>query len=186
MTAVPPSRLQEIYGQGDDPWAFRTSDYEQGKFRATVAALAKPRYDSALEVGCGNGELARHLAPRCGRFIGVDAVETALNAARRAVPSGRFFQGYLPCPLPEGPHELIVLSEILYFLDAAGLRSLAAQIAERWPGAEVLSVNWLGRSGNPLEGLEALGIFQDAMEPAFRPQMVLQTEQYRIDRFTAA
>lgn len=186
MTAVPHGRLNEIYGQGDDPWGFRTSAYEQAKFRSTVDALARPHYRSGLEVGCGNGELARHIAPRCDTYTGVDAVGTALEAARRAVPNGHFVQAYLPCPLPDGAHELIVLSEVLYFLDAPGLRSLADQIAERWPKAEVLSVNWLGQSGNPLQGLEAFGIFSAAMAPAFQSRVISQIEKYRIDRFMPA
>jgi SAM-dependent methyltransferase len=186
MTAVPQSHLQEIYGQGDDPWGFRTSAYEQEKFAATVEALVKPRYRSALEIGCGNGELARHIALRCDRYIGIDAVGTALEAARRAVPNGHFVQAYLPCPLPDGAHDLVILSEILYFLDAPGLVALAQQIAERWQEAEVLSVNWLGPSGNPLEGLEALDVFASAMGPRFQSRIIVQTEKFRIDRFIAA
>ena len=186
MTAVPQSRLYEIYGQSDDPWSFRSSAYEQAKFRATADALAKPRYCSALEVGCGNGELARHIAPRCDTYTGLDAVAIALDAARCAVPLGHFLQAYLPCQLPDGPHDLIVLSEVLYFLDAPGLVSLACQIAQRWPDAEVLSVIWLGPSGNPLEGPEALGVFTAALGPAFQSRMVTRAEKFRIDRFTAA
>lgn len=184
MTAIPQSRLHQIYGQGDDPWMFRTSVYEQAKFRATADALSKPRYSSALEVGCGNGELARHIAVRCDSYIGVDAVGTALEAAQRVVPRGHFVQAFLPCPLPDGPHDLIILSEILYFLDAAGLLLLARQIAQRWPDTEVLSVNWLGPSGNPIEGLEAFGFFVASIGDAFQCSMVAQTEKYRIDRFT--
>lgn len=186
MTAVPQSHLHKIYSKGDDPWAFRSSDYEKAKFRASADALARPHYRSALEVGCGNGELARHIAPRCDTYTGVDAVGAALDAARRAVPGGHFVRAYLPCPLPDGAHDLIMLSEVMYFLDAPGLESLARQIALRWPEAEVLSVNWLGGSGNLLEGLEALEIFAAAMAPAFQSSLVSDTEKYRIDRFTAA
>ncbi len=185
MTAVPESRLKEIYGCSDDPWSFRSSAYEQAKFRATADALARTRYRSALEVGCGNGELARHIAPRCDIYTGMDAVATALKAARRAVPLGHFVQAYLPCPLPDGRYDLIVLSEVLYFLDAPGLVSLAREIAQRWPDAEVLSVTWLGPSGNPLEGTEALGIFAAALGPGFKPIVVMQSEEFRIDRFKA-
>lgn len=186
MTAVPQSRLHEIYQHGDGPWAFRSSDYEQAKFRATADALAESRYRSALEVGCGNGELARRIAPRCDANTGVDAVATALEAARRVVPLGNFVQAYLPCPLPDGRHDLIVLSEILYFLDTPGLASLAFQIADRWPEAEVLSVNWLGPTGNPVEGLEALEDFASAMAPTFQCLAVAATDKFRIDRFAAS
>jgi SAM-dependent methyltransferase len=179
MTAVTRDHLEGLYADGDDPWSFRTSAYEQAKFRATCAALPRPHYRSALELGCGNGELARHIAPRCDAYTGVDAVPTALEAARRAVPQARFHQLYLPADLPAGPHDLLILSEVLYFLDAPGLAALAGQIGRRWPGADLLCVTWLGPSGNALEGEEALTLFRDALRRPLRK--VAATGHYRID-----
>ena len=103
MTAVSCEQLEGIYAAGDDPWSFRTSAYEQSKFRATCAALPRRSYRSVLELGCGNGELARHIAPRCAAYTGVDAVQTALDAARRALPEGRFHRLFLPALLPAIP-----------------------------------------------------------------------------------
>lgn len=160
--AVSPAHLDELYAGTDDPWGFRTSPYEIARFAATVAALPRLTYAHALEVGCGNGELARRIAPRCGAYTGVDAVVDALVAARAAVPEGRFVQAFLPSPLPRGEYDLIVLSEVLYFLDRPGLRDLAAQIDARWPRADVVAVTWLGPSGNPLEGPAALTAFAKA------------------------
>ena len=186
MTAVGQDHLHALYANGDDPWGFRSSAYEQAKFRATGDALSRPTYASALELGCGNGELARHIAPRCANYTGLDAVETALNAARLAVPKGRFVQAYLPCDLPDGAYDLIVLSEVLYFLDRAGLVSLGQQITRRWPGAEVVAVTWLGPSGNLLEGEAALLAFGHATTPAFTATLLVRNPQYRIDRFGAS
>ncbi|EIE49389.1 methyltransferase [Salipiger aestuarii] len=180
MTAVDSTRLGAIYARGDDPWRFRSSPYEQEKFRATRAALSRQRYGSALELGCGNGELARHLAPLCAQYTGVDAVEIALQAARRAVPRGRFEQVFLPADLPDGRYDLIILSEILYFLDRDGIRSIATQIDRRWPRACLLCVTWLGPSGNALQGAEALALFRAA---SMRELHCVKTGvPYRIDR----
>lgn len=179
MSAVTPEKLREIYAVGDDPWGFRTSEYEQAKFRATRASLPRSFYASALEIGCGNGELARHISPVCGRYTGIDAVEKAIEAARRAVPTGRFYRSFLPGALPEGSYDLILLSEILYFLDADGLSSLAGQIADRGAGADIVCVTWLGPTGNPLSGLEALEIFTSATGREF--SRVAETGDYRID-----
>ncbi len=186
MSAVGLDHLQALYANGDDPWGFRTSAYEQAKFQATAAALSHSRYESALELGCGNGELARHIAPRCDHYTGVDVVDRALDAARRAVPRGRFVRAFLPCDLPDGPYKLIILSEVLYFLDRPALASLGRQIVRRWPGAEVIAVTWLGPSGNPLEGEAALAVFSAATEPTLTAALVARTPQYRIDRFTAS
>ena len=185
MTAVGQGRLQALYAGGDDPWGFRTSVYEQAKFQATRDALVQPAYASALELGCGNGEFARHIAPLCAAYTGIDAVGSALDAARRAVPEGRFEQAYLPCELPSGPHDLILLSEVLYFLDLPGIAALGGQIARRWPAAEVITVNWLGPSGNPLQGGASLIAFAKALRPAFTTTLVSRTTDYRIDRFGA-
>lgn len=179
MTGVGADHLESLYAATDDPWGFRSSAYEQAKFAATRAALIRPRYRSGLEIGCGNGELARHLAPLCTSYHGVDAVERALAAARCTVPEGRFHRVHLPGRLPGGAHDLIVLSEILYFLDPAGIAALAGQIGHRWHGAELVCVTWLGPTGHALQGEEAYDLFRLASSRPFRP--AARTRFYRID-----
>ena len=183
--AVTRDGLAAIYDGTDDPWGFRSSDYERAKFAATAAALPRPAYRSGLEVGCGNGELARRLAPSCVAYAGIDAVPAAVEAARRAVPLGTFVQGFLPCDLPDGDHDLIVLSEVLYFLDAWGIDALAAQIDARWPAADLVCVTWRGPSGNPLEGEAALALFLAALEAPRRPAAGRLRDDYRIDVLVA-
>ena len=173
--------LDGLYSGTDDPWRFRTAPYEAGRFAAVAAALPRARYASALEVGCGNGELARVLFPRCAAYAGLDAVEVALRAARRAVPAARFVQGFLPCDLPEGEHDLVVLSEVLYFLDGPAIRSVAAQVDRRWPDADVVVVSYLGPTGHALDGMGALAAYADATLRTRRP---LRTgDGFRIDLF---
>ena len=179
---VPLSHLAGLYSGTDDPWNFRSSAYEAAKFAATVRALPRPAYRHCLELGCGNGELARRLVARCAAYAGLDAVDTALDAARTAVPHGRFVQGYLPCPLPAGAFDLVVLSEILYFLDPPTLAGLAQQVDSLWPDADVISVSWRGPSGNDLEGDAAAEIFARSTRRAAVP--VPGTDpRYRIDLF---
>ena len=177
--AVSQERLEALYAQGDDPWGFRSSPYEAAKYAATLAALPHARYAHILEIGCGNGELARRLATRCDRYTGIDAVETALAAARLAVPEGRFVRTFLPGPLPPGAYDLIVVSEILYFLDRPGLADLAGRIDAAAPDARIVAVTWLGPSGNPLEGMEALDAFRAATPRSSVPARV--EAAYRID-----
>lgn len=186
MAGVTLDALQEIYAASTDPWSFRTSAYERGKYAATLEALPRPRHEAILEIGCGNGELARLLAERCSRYVGVDGASVAVAEARRAVPNGEFVQRFLPAPLPDGRFDLIILSEILYFFDRRGLAALAAQLCERWPGAAILSVNYLGDTGNELSGSDALRIFAASLAPRFVIEPVSGTSRYRIDRFRPA
>ena len=183
MSGVDLAHLQGLYAQTGDPWDFRSSGYEQARFDATRAALARDSYRAILELGCGNGELARRLSPLAGRYVGLDAVDRAVTEARAAVPRGEFHRAWLPGPLPAGRFDLIVVSEVLYFLDRAGITALADQIACTWPGAEILSVNYLGPSGNTLQGGEAADIFARCLAPRFAVTLRRATRHYRIDRF---
>ncbi|MEP2424937.1 MAG: methyltransferase, partial [Tateyamaria sp.] len=69
----------------------------------------------------------------------------------------------------------------LYFLDRAGLEQLATDIQARWPQAEIICVTWLGPTGNPLQGEEALKGFAQALAARDFARLT-QTDDYRIDR----
>lgn len=181
MMGVGLEHLHGLYAGGDDPWAFRTSTYERQKFAQTCTALSRTRYQSAFEFGCGNGQLAHHLVDMCARYTGMDAVDTALEAARRAVPAASFTQGYYPCPLPDDNFDLLIFSEILYFLDEDSLGTFAATVADKWPNAELICVSYLGPSGNNLQGGEAFEIFAHALRDTHAFDLVWQTAGYRID-----
>ncbi|MGR3541184.1 MAG: methyltransferase domain-containing protein [Hasllibacter sp.] len=159
------AHLLGLYARTDDPWSFRSSDYERGRIEAIAAALPRPRYRAALELGCGNGELARAIAPRCGHYTGLDAVPAALEAARAAVPGARFVEGFLPCALPPAPgggYDLVVLSEVLYFLSAGAVREMAARIDAAHPDADVITATWRGPTGHALGGEGAFAAFSGA------------------------
>ena len=50
--SLPPRYFEELYAARDDPWEFETSAYEVAKYDASLVALPRPRYRSALEYGC--------------------------------------------------------------------------------------------------------------------------------------
>lgn len=165
------AHLLGLYEGTDDPWAFRSSAYERARLKAITEALPRARYRAALEVGCGNGELARRVAPRCAAYTGLDAVPAALAAARKAVPSGRFIEAFLPCDLPPAPggtYDLVLLSEVLYFLSYAGVRDLAARIDRAHPGADIVTATWRGPTGHALGGEAAFAAFGNATLRSWR------------------
>ncbi len=174
--------LHRLYADTDDPWDFDRSPYEQGKFVATREALTRPWYRAALEIGCGNGALARHLAPLCDRYTGIDAVEKAVIAARKKTPSARFVAACYPCRLPDDDFDLIILSEILYFLTPDAIARLGRDLADRAVGAEVLCVTFLGDTGEALQGAEALELFRVATRARLDLELVVDAGGYRIDR----
>src|SRR3989344_6515800 len=82
-------------------------------------ANAKRKTIRVLDVGCGNGGLARLITgdPSIA-YTGIDISETAIATARAATPEGRFIVADAEHP-PEdlGVFDVLVFSELLYYLD---------------------------------------------------------------------
>jgi 2-polyprenyl-3-methyl-5-hydroxy-6-metoxy-1,4-benzoquinol methylase len=114
-----PAYFDAIYASEPDPWKFASSSYEREKYRITTAALPKSRYASALEIGCSIGVLTKSLALRCDSLLAIDAAIAPLNEARRRCAefsSARFEQLFVPEQWPDGAFDLIILSEVVYYL----------------------------------------------------------------------
>ena len=182
-----PDYFEAIYACDSDPWRFASSGYERAKYDATLAALARPRYGRALEVGCSIGVLTRDLAPRCDALLALDAAEAPLAAARArcaGLPGVEFRQMRVPQDWPEAAaaFDLILLSEVVYYLDAADVVRLARRVGGTLaPGGEVLLVHWTGETDYPLTGDEAAQLFIDATAPFMRLVRQDRAEFYRID-----
>ncbi|NOG73136.1 SAM-dependent methyltransferase [Roseicella sp. DB1501] len=172
-----------IYAADADPWRFASSDYERAKYAATLAALPRPHYARAFEIGCSIGVLTAQLALRCDALLAVDLAEAPLAAARARcadVPQVTFRRMAVPGDWPEGGFDLILLSEVVYYLDAADLARLASRVAGALhPGGEALLVHWTGETDYPLSGdAAAEGFIAAAGLPVIRQQ---RAEAYRLD-----
>ncbi len=176
------AHLHHLYAETDDPWNFAHSPYEQAKFTATRDALCCDHYRAALEIGCGNGALAHHLAPLCDSYTGIDAVSRAVFAARDRVPNAHFIQTVYPCPLPTANYDLIILSEVLYFLTPDAIRQLACDLVDVAPGAELICVTYLGDTAQALQGRETVTLFQSGFPEGTILKPVADNGTYRIDR----
>ena len=143
---LPPRYFEEVYGASDDPWHFETSAYEAAKYARTLAALPLESYARGLEVGCSIGVLTAQLAHRTRALVATDINEKALARARErcaALPQVCFERRALPDDLPAGPFDLVLLSEVLYYLSPADLeRALDAVLARLSPGGTLLLVHW--------------------------------------------
>ena len=138
--------FDQLFAGNDDPWAFRQRWYERRKRAMTLAMLTRPRYASVFEPGCANGELSYELAPRCDRLLCCDTAAAAVGLARNRLlgfPHVHVQQSRLPAQWPTGQFDLIVLSELCYYLDRDDLgRLIKLALDSLADDGQVLACHW--------------------------------------------
>ena len=186
--SIAPAYFDRLYRAEADPWEYATSSYEAAKYAATLAALPRARYGSALEVGCSIGVLTERLAPRCGRLLAIDVSGAALARARRRcarLDHVTFEQRALPGEAPAGPFDLAVVSEVGYYLApadwAAALDRLSASVGV---GGHLVLVHWTGETDYPQTADAVHATARD--HAAWDGHWCHRAEGYRLDVLTRA
>jgi SAM-dependent methyltransferase len=182
-TSLEPEYFTALYARDPDPWRFATSEYEREKYAATLDALPRPHFGSAFEVGCSIGVLTRQLAARCGRLLAVDVAPAALHQAQLRCADRRnvdFALMRVPQEWPERAFDLVLLSEVLYYLVPADIALVAAltRTSLRPRGAAVL-VHYTLPTDYPVSGDDAANAFIAAS--GFRAITQRREAQYRLD-----
>ncbi|OHV07578.1 SAM-dependent methyltransferase [Kushneria phosphatilytica] len=138
--------FEHLHAEQDDPWGYERYWYEQRKRQLTLAMLTRPRYTHAFEPGCSIGVLTRALAERCDRLLCSDASEAALAAAHqrlRDLPNVTLEQQALPQEWPAAQFDLIVFSELGYYLDYPALIELIGCMRKSLTAdGELLACHW--------------------------------------------
>ncbi|WGF89929.1 class I SAM-dependent DNA methyltransferase [Marinivivus vitaminiproducens] len=177
--------FETLYSADPDPWRFHDSPYEQAKYDHTLSALPQARYASALEVGCSVGVLTRRLAERCAALLAVDAAPSAVDRARqvnRDLAHVRVERRVLPGDAPCGRFDLIVLSEVLYYFDAADLQRVCVWVGRRaLPDADIVLVHWTGATDYPLSGDDATLRFIEGLAGSVAVTRQERRPAYRLD-----
>jgi SAM-dependent methyltransferase len=180
-----PASFEALYAEHGDPWGFATSPYEAAKYAATLAALpAGRRFARALECGCSIGVFTERLAERCDELVAVDASATAVAAARErlgALGHVSVQRRILPEELPDGPFDLVICSELLYYFDAPALGELLDALEARTaPGGTLLAVHWRHPTRTyPLRGDEVHALLR--ARGGLVPVAGRATDDYRLD-----
>ncbi|MGE8538685.1 MAG: class I SAM-dependent DNA methyltransferase [Acinetobacter sp.] len=129
-----------------DPWQYEQRWYEQRKRQICLAVLPQLHFASAIEIGCSNGMFSQQLAERTDSLMCLDANSTAVQLAQQrlhAYPHVQVLQRVVPTDLPQQKFQLIVVSEILYYLDATALEQVLAWLNTALePGGCILSCHW--------------------------------------------
>ncbi len=182
--------FDDVYRANEDPWSFATSDYERRKYDATVSALPQPHYRHAFEIGCSIGVLTEMLAVRCDQLLSVDASELPLKTARQrlaAYPGVSIQQMSIPNEFPEAIFDLILVSEVGYYLSETDLAKARQLIVDHLqPNGHLLLVHWTPIVPDyPLTGDEVHDFFMTiaGMGKPLTHELNQRSDTYRLDLF---
>ncbi len=178
----------------DNRWNY-ASPYEQEKYERQLEILPAGSIVRALELACAEGHFTRQLAPRVDHLTATDISAVAVERARERCsdqPNVAFGVLDFSADALPGEMDLIVCSEVLYYLDdLAELRRVAKKlVAALAPGGSFISAHAFVLRDNPEKtgfdwntfGAQAISETLAATEGLALEQSI-QTELYRIDRF---
>jgi trans-aconitate methyltransferase len=148
--------------------------------------LGERTFENAFEIGCSIGILTKLLARQCRSILAVDVADTALTTAAEtcaAFPQVTFKNLQVPAAWPaDQKFDLILCSEVLYFLSPRDIMRLAGLAAESTvPGGLALLVNYTEPVDEPCSGHQAAQIFVQAAGDRFAVQKQIRQDKFRID-----
>lgn len=180
--SLPPGYFDRLYADSDDPWGMGLRWYERRKYALTLAALPRPSYERGFEPGCSIGVLTAQLATRCRALLATDVSERALELAAERVPGNVTLRRLaVPGQWPEGSFDLVVLSELGYYLADVG--ALCQRSADALtPGGTLLACHWRHPVADyPLRGDEVHAVL--AATPGLARLVTHEEEDFRLEVF---
>lgn len=165
LAAYSESYFDALYNDNTDPWQYQTRWYEKRKRDMCLAILPQSQYKHGIELGCGNGVLSELLAQRCHALVSIDGNQQAVQLAKERLaelPHVKVIQGVIPnrlltlkdalwdtyllsisTPVNEPPFDLIVISEILYYLSPNDIDTVIAWTEQNLAvGGTLLCCHW--------------------------------------------
>ena len=138
--------FEALYHHNNDPWGYDLHWYEARKRQICLALLTQQRYSSVLEIGCSNGHLSVHLAKRADQLLCLDFSEHAVHWAAKRLQNLKHVSVQhqkIPEYFPEQKFDLIVISEVAYYLSRNELHELIDQLQDSLtPQGEILCCHW--------------------------------------------
>ncbi|WP_130485599.1 PIG-L family deacetylase [Microcella putealis] len=169
-----------LYARRADPWRVETRWYEQRKRALTLASLPHPAYASGLEVGCSIGVLTAELADRCASLHAIDVSAEAVRRTRERLDAdevrGVTVEQRDARELDVAArYDLIVLSEVGYYLDPTALDQALDRLLECLSDDGVLvACHWR----HTVDGIPATG---DQVHDALARRPLHRVARYRDD-----
>lgn len=182
---ITPTDFDRLYAANADPWRVDDSWYEQRKLAVAMAALGQQEYQRGWDSACGTGHLAARLVRRCRHLLATDAAPAACELTRNRL-AGLGSAETAVHSLPEPPvggtqdrFDLVVLSEVLYYLPPPDLDRMPAMLTAVSAGsAEIVSVNWRHHPDDAyLSGSEAVRRLDHGLGPLGWIRLVRHDDQ---------
>jgi len=126
-------------------------------YHAVVLRAVSPGAERALDVGCGEGMLARQLRERVPHVVGIDRDEASVRLAGQAGGGVELVLGdVMDAPFRDASFDLVASVATLHHVDAAeGLRRMAALVR---PGGTLVVVGLARHTGFRDLAMGALGV----------------------------
>ena len=177
----------ERFYANHDPYNLSTNDYEHIKYQRTLDCIGDGPFKRALEVGCSVGVFTEMLAPRCEELLAIDISENAIKQAQArtaALPQVIYERRVLPREMPEGPFDLIICSDTLFYWPRESLLEAVRAFEDILaPGGRVVALHYIEEiePGAPMDGHAV----HDLLKEEFRLENTFskEYEKYRLDRF---
>jgi predicted TPR repeat methyltransferase len=136
------------------------------------------------------GSFTEVIAPHVTDLLAIDVSEAAIQQAKqrmRGNPHVHLESRTLPADFPDGPFDLIVASDVLYYLTVDELGSCLRLIEERLaPGGALVAVHNIPRVGTLLNGNELHDFLAEhtTMKHTLAERVELgKGRPYRVDRY---
>lgn len=131
-------KMNRVFGRGSDPFKYSKEGYEHRRLEAMTKLVGKPQ--RVLELGCAEGHFTERLAVACPDVTAVDISAVALS---RVKARAKLVEADAREFIPEGRFDLIVVGDVLYYLDKPLVRDAFEAVFPRissWlePGGRVL------------------------------------------------
>ncbi|RZF55861.1 methyltransferase domain-containing protein [Acinetobacter halotolerans] len=138
--------FEALYRNNDDPWGYDFHWYEARKRQICLALLTRQHYPKVLEIGCSNGHLSMHLAERADQLLCLDASDYAVQLASQRLNGLKHVKienRRIPQAFPNEVFDLIIISEVAYYLSLSELHQLIEKLkCSLSEAGEILCCHW--------------------------------------------
>jgi SAM-dependent methyltransferase len=132
MKPIDVEGFERKFRENIDPWNYTSSSFESFKRQVLIRACGLAKCGRVLELGCANGETTRALTRISFRLSAVDGSATAIAAAERQLAGSArvsFSRLTVPEQMPRGPFDLVIISELAYYLPEHRLSLLGRRVS---------------------------------------------------------